>query len=57
MSKPTATIKGNKRDGYILEVSNSEDNYCEKITRGLDHSLLESELIEIYKAIGKKLKI
>lgn len=23
--KPTATIKGNKRDGYILEVSNKVD--------------------------------
>jgi hypothetical protein len=51
MSKPTATIKGNKKDGYILEVSNSKDGFM------WDTSLVEEELIEIYKAIGKKLKI
>lgn len=51
MSKPTATIKGNKKDGYVLEITNPKDEFM------WDVSLVEEELLEIYKAIGKKLKI
>jgi len=52
MSKTTKVkIFGNKKDGYILEVSNSKDGFL------FNESFIEDELIEIYKAIGKKLKL
>jgi len=51
MSKPTAKIIGNKKDGYVLEVSNNKDGFL------FNENFVEEELLEIYKAIGKKLKI
>jgi len=51
MSKPTAKITGTRKDGYVLEITNQKDEFM------WDVSLVEEELIEIYKAIGKKLKL
>lgn len=51
--KPQITVRivGSKKDGYILTVLNQKEGFL------WDVGLKESEILEIYKAIGKKLKL
>lgn len=46
--KETVTLKGNKKEGYILSLKNSDDGFV------FDESFTEPELLAIQKILNKK---
>lgn len=50
MNKIKVKLTGDKRSGYVLKLTNSDDEFS------WDQSLIEEELVLIREAINKKLK-
>lgn len=50
MSKIKVSLQGSRRDGYILEIQNEEDDFYQ------DMAIQFEELVELKKVLDKKIK-
>ena len=48
--KITTKLKGTKKDGYVLEIRNSQEDFC------VDIALTHDELVSVKELLNKKIK-